>query len=133
MIFWFLLFLVFIIAIVQASISPLNFLLVIVMVSAIKMDGIRALFLAFISGFFLDLFSAAPVGLSSILFLVFSGTILALKQRFSLVNPILRFVATLVFYSLFQFLEGSAWKMFEVIFLSVLVSILGSQKEKIIL
>lgn len=130
MIFFLLLILVAVLALLQLSILPVNFLFALVVISALKMTPLPALILAFFSGFFLDIFSAQTLGLSSLLFLFVSGTILSFKERFSFSNPLAPFFLTFFLYFLFQLATGKPLGVSEAIFLAILVLIFSLRKKE---
>ncbi|MFZ5366238.1 MAG: hypothetical protein ACOZBZ_02995 [Patescibacteria group bacterium] len=103
-----------------------------VLLSALKSNPLRALALAFFLGFVLDIFLAQTLGFSSILFLLTSGIVLVLKQRFSFSNPLAVFFLTFFLYFPFRLAAGRSFKVLEVLFLSLAVAIFSfPKKEKI--
>lgn len=105
----------------QAVVWDFNFLLVLVLTASLLFSGTRALFLAYLAGLFLDLFSGARLGLSSLGFLAPSFLLTLYRQRFSFQNPILIFVMTFGVAFLFSFMSGHSFNPLEAIFLACLM------------
>jgi len=73
---------VFILVVFQASILPLNLLLVLILIrTALKPDQ-QSFYLAFWSGLFLDLGQGTPLGLSSLIFLLATLLLFLYSKKF---------------------------------------------------
>lgn len=73
---------IFILVIFQASILPLNLLLVLILIRAALQPGQQSFYLAFWSGLLLDLAQGTPLGLSSLIFLLASLLLFLYSKKF---------------------------------------------------
>lgn len=109
------------VAFFQAVVWNFNFLLLLVLVSSLLFSPSRSLFLAFLAGIFLDLFSGAKMGFSSLAFLFPCFLLSLYRQRFSLQNPVLIFLVTFVASFLFAFIVRQSFAWFEGLILAFLM------------
>lgn len=97
----------------QTLIWDFNFLLVLVLVVTLGVSGNLALSLAFFAGLFLDFFGGMRLGFSSLGFLLPTFLLILYRQRFSFQNPILVFLMTGFYYSLFLLITGRSLNFVE--------------------
>ncbi len=86
---------VFILVVFQASILPLNLLLVLVLIRAALKPDQQSFYLAFWSGLLLDLAQGTPLGLSSLVFLLTALFLFLYSKKFE--PAYAPFLAVLVF------------------------------------
>lgn len=79
--FSFLFLLAFLLSFLQSFLITFNFVLLLILSSALVLKGEKTAWLAFFAGLVLDLFLGQPLGLSSFLFLVFSLVIYFAGRR----------------------------------------------------
>jgi len=89
---------IFILALIQGAVLPLNLVLLVVLFYAAFNSGKESLLVSFFSGLILDLAKGISLGLSSLLFLVFSFMLVLYSRRFDASHP--------VFLALFVLLAG---------------------------
>lgn len=115
---------ILLVTIFQTTIFGFNFLLALVLISALAFSPATSLTLAFLVGFILDLFSGGGWGYSSLGFVLISFLVILYRQRFSFQNPLFVLGITLVSYFLFSLVGQKTANFLEGFFLGVLVVIL---------
>ena len=130
MAYWFFLFFVFFLSLIGFSFLQINFLLVLVIISSLKMKAPLSLFSSFFSGLGFDFVSGRNLGWTSLFFLAISGLIHILNKRFTMSSPVIVFILTFVFYFLFQLIQNLPIKILEVLIISVLAVILSFPKRE---
>lgn len=99
----------FILALLQAAFLPLNLLLLLVLLVAVVKPGKASASLAFWSGFLLDLAFGTPLGLSSLLFLIFSFVFFLYRRRLDLTHPFLFLFFVFFFVMIFNWVVFHYW------------------------
>jgi len=116
-------FLVFLLAVLQASFLKLNLVLLLVLLWATFRSDQEGLMIAFFSGLLLDLASGTPLGLSSLIFVLSSFLIILYRRRFDPSHfaflPIFTFFSLILFDAL---IKGRLYwlNIFTVVLLAVL-------------
>lgn len=110
-----------VLALLQGTFLPLNLLLLLVILVAVVKSGKASAFLAFWSGFLLDLASGAPLGLSSFLFLIFSFILFLYRRRFDPNRPFLLLFFVFFFAVFFNRIVYHHWSWLQGLALVVLV------------
>lgn len=108
-------------AFLETAVVNFNFLLVLVLISAITFPEAAALTLAFFSGVLLDLFSGKTLGLSSLAFILPIFLLILYRQRFSFQNHFVVGLFALISYLVFTLLTGRNLNVFEGVILVILV------------
>ena len=121
---YFLVFLaILLIAFFQTTVVNFNFLLLLVLFSAVSFTSETALLIAFLAGFFLDLFSGSVLGFSSLGFLLPIFLLFLYRQRFSPQHYLVVGLFAAISYFLFCLITTRAFSLFEGIILVVLMII----------
>lgn len=138
---WWLIFPIFILALVQTTIIGFNFLLVFVLVISLAGGEKESFLSAFISGLFLDLLAGSPLGLSSLAFLSLTFLAFAYKRKFQAKNLFFWIVIFLVGNFFFKMVNGQIWHWKEGLLMTALalviyfvldkVGVLGEEEEGI--
>lgn len=110
-----------VLALLQGTFLPLNLLLLLVILVAVVKLGKVSSFLAFWSGFLLDLASGTPLGLSSFLFLIFSFVLFLYRHRLDLNHPFLLLFFVFFFAMFFNRIVYYHWNWLQGLVLVVLV------------
>jgi rod shape-determining protein MreD len=93
---------IFLFSLFQGAFLPLNLVLLVVVLLAVFRPAKESLWLAFISGLFLDLAVGTPLGFSSFLLLVTCGVLRIYSRRFDPRHPL--------FLAVLTGLVGSFWE-----------------------
>ena len=103
--FLFPLLIVFLLSLFQATVLPVNFLLLFVLLK-------NSYFWAFLAGFVLDLMASQRLGLSSLLFLLILAVFSLYSRKY---EPRLPFLLPFVFLASFLFakIEGEIWSFYQ--------------------
>lgn len=130
--FLIILFLLYFLTVVETSLIPLNLILALVIVLSLRMKTPLSLVAAFAGGLFYDSISGHRLGLSSLMMLLTSGLYLYLKEKFSLTNPLFRFILTFLVYTGYQLANAGAWQIKEAMIMAIIVTILTQTKEEVV-
>lgn len=109
-----------VLALLQGTFLPLNLLLLLIILVAVVKPGKVSSFLAFWSGFLLDLVSGTPLGLSSFLFLIFSFVLFLYRRRFDPNHPFLLLFFVFFFAVFFNWIVYHHWGWLQGLVLVVL-------------
>jgi len=102
---------IFLLALIQGAVLPLNLVLLIVLIWTIIRPPRESLIVAFFSGIFLDLAEGTPLGLSSSILLLTSYILHLYSRRFDPSHP--AFLALFVFLSstIYNLISKEPWLM----------------------
>lgn len=107
------LFLVLGLSLIQATLLPINFLLILVIALSLGKKAPESFLWAFLGGFFLDLFSFKQLGLSSIFFVSLDFLLKLYRQRFSLDHPLVIIFVLVASYLLHFWFTGREIRIWE--------------------
>lgn len=100
---FFILLTLFLFAVLQGAVLPLNLVLLVVLTWSAIRPLKEGLMVAFWAGFFLDLAQGTPLGFSSLMLLIIAGLFSLYSRRFDLTHPL--------FLALFVFLASLVWNL----------------------
>lgn len=116
--------LIILLALVQISLLPLNFLFALSCLLALSLSFWEPFAWAFLAGVFLDLFSGSPLGYSSLGYLAVSLIFFLYKNRFSFKSPITVFIFVFLGNLLFSFFGKKPFFIKEALFWAILFTLL---------
>src|SRR4030042_3125377 len=93
-------------SLMQATLLPLNLLLVLVIIFSLWQEAPQSFLWVFLGGLFLDLFSFKPLGFSAMIFVSLDLLLKLYHQRFSLDHPLVISFVLISSYLVYSWLTG---------------------------
>jgi len=100
---------IFLLALFQGAVLPLNLVLLLVLVWTIIRSPKESLIVAFFSGIFLDLAKGTPLGLSSFVLLITFYVLLLYSRRFDPAHPVFLFIFVFLSSTTYNLIFKTPW------------------------
>lgn len=100
---------IFLLALFQGAVLPLNLVLLVVLVWTAIRPPKESLIVAFFSGIFLDLAKGTPLGFSSLVLLIASYVLLLYSRRFDPAHPVFLFIFVFLVLTIFNLFLKKPW------------------------
>ncbi len=110
-----------------------DILLATTIILGLRVKSTWILVFAFFFGFFLDIALAKPLGFNLLFFIFIFGFLQILKSKFFVSNFLVPFFSSLFIFSLFRLLSEGNFRIWEIIFFSLVVSFFAFDRRKEIL